>query len=69
MTIFVGDAPFVGRKPDDAFCKNASADTTGVPVSRALMSGLFCGVRRRPSWVFACVSGAYLVRVLESHDL
>jgi len=31
------------------------------------MSGLSHGVRRWPSWVCACVSGANLVRVLAAH--
>ena len=43
--------------------KPRSASVRG-PVGCALMSGLSHGVRRWPSWVCACVSGANLVRVL-----
>src|SRR3954464_12590221 len=32
------------------------------------MSGLLHGLRRWPSWMSACVSGANLVGVLEAHD-
>jgi hypothetical protein len=37
------------------------------PVSCALMSGLWGGVRRWPSWVCAHVSGTYLSGVLGAH--
>jgi hypothetical protein len=52
-----------------AVLQNAQTGSTEVPVGRALMSGLSCGVCRWPSWVFAYVSGANLVRVLEAHHL
>ena len=38
------------------------------PVGCALMSGLSRGVRRWPSWVCACVSGANLARVLGAQE-
>jgi hypothetical protein len=52
-----------------AVLQNTRTGWTEVPVGRALMSGLLRGVRRWPSWVFAYVSGANLVRVLEAHHL
>jgi hypothetical protein len=33
------------------------------------MSGLLRGIRRWPSWMFACVSGANLVNVLEARGV
>ena len=39
------------------------------PVSGALMSGLWRGVRRWPSWVCACVPGTNLKSVLEAQQL
>src|SRR3712207_2252855 len=39
------------------------------PVRCALMSGLSCGVCRRPSWVCACVPGTILGGVLEAQHL
>src|SRR4028119_1049985 len=38
------------------------------PVSCGLMSGLRRGIRRWPSWVSACVSGANLKSVLKAHS-
>jgi hypothetical protein len=38
------------------------------PVSCALMSGLWRGIRRWPSWVCAYVSGTNLSGVLKAHS-
>jgi len=53
------------RKPRDS----TQPDNALGGRTTSLMSDLYCGLRRWPSWVFACVSGAYLARVLKAHNL